>query len=79
MNITNTQTPAPDYGAIKNKQNAAWASGDYGQIGLTLQITGETLAEALDLRAGQKVLDVAAGNGNFTVRRQGFWLSDVSA
>jgi SAM-dependent methyltransferase len=54
----------PDLNALKSRQQAAWSSGDYAVIGTTLQIVGETLCEALDLRAGQKVLDVAAGNGN---------------
>jgi SAM-dependent methyltransferase len=64
---TTVVTPAPDYPAIKTKQNAAWASGDYSRIGVTLQIVGETLAEAMDLRPGASVLDVAAGNGNATL------------
>jgi len=55
---------APDYAAIKAKQKATWGSGDYGRIGVTLQITGEALCEAMDIRSGQSVLDVAAGNGN---------------
>jgi SAM-dependent methyltransferase len=55
---------APDYAAIKAKQQAAWSSGDYSVVGVTLQIVGESLCEAMDLRAGQSVLDVAAGNGN---------------
>ena len=57
----------PDYTAIKTKQNAAWASGDYAVVGTTLQIVGENLAEALDLVPGAEVLDVAAGNGNATL------------
>jgi SAM-dependent methyltransferase len=62
------QTPiAPDYAAIKAKQNAAWSSGDYAVVGTTLQIVGETLAEAMNLRPGSRVLDVAAGNGNATM------------
>lgn len=65
MNIQ--KTPKPDFTAIKTKQNAAWASGDYAVVGVTLQIVGETLAEAMGLRAGSKVLDVAAGNGNATL------------
>jgi SAM-dependent methyltransferase len=56
--------PATDFTAIKQRQQATWASGDYAAIGTTLQIVGETLAEAADVRAGQAVLDVAAGNGN---------------
>jgi SAM-dependent methyltransferase len=55
---------APDFTAIKQRQQATWASGDYAAIGTTLQIVGETLTEAADVRAGQAVLDVAAGNGN---------------
>lgn len=54
----------PDFTAIKEKQQATWASGDYARIGTMLQIVGETLCEAIDLRSGEKVLDVAAGNGN---------------
>jgi SAM-dependent methyltransferase len=58
---------APDFTAIKNKQQTAWSSGDYSQVGVTLQIVGESLCEAVDLRAGERVLDVAAGNGNATL------------
>jgi ubiquinone/menaquinone biosynthesis C-methylase UbiE len=53
-----------DFDAIKSRQQATWASGDFGRIGVLLQIVGETLCEAVDLRAGDNVLDVAAGNGN---------------
>ena len=60
-------TPAPDFTAIKQRQQATWASGDYAAVGTTLQIVGETLAEAADVRAGERVLDVAAGNGNATL------------
>ncbi len=67
MNIAATETATPDYAAIKAKQNATWASGDYAQIGVTLQIVGEQLAETMDLPAGATVLDVAAGNGNATL------------
>jgi ubiquinone/menaquinone biosynthesis C-methylase UbiE len=60
-----TKAPAaPDFSAIKQRQQMTWASGDYAVIGTTLQIVGEVLAESLDLRAGSRVLDVAAGNGN---------------
>jgi SAM-dependent methyltransferase len=57
----------PDLAAVKVKQQAACSSGDYALVGVTLQITGEQLAEALDIRPGQRVLDVAAGNGNATL------------
>jgi SAM-dependent methyltransferase len=57
----------PDYGAIKQRQQATWASGDFATVGTTLQIVGESLAEAVDVRADERVLDVAAGNGNATL------------
>lgn len=56
-----------DFDAIKARQQMTWASGDFGVIGVTLQIVGESLCEAVDLRAGERVLDVAAGNGNATL------------
>jgi ubiquinone/menaquinone biosynthesis C-methylase UbiE len=58
---------APDLKAIKQKQQATWASGDFAIVGVTLQIVGESLAEAVDVCAGETVLDVAAGNGNATL------------
>jgi ubiquinone/menaquinone biosynthesis C-methylase UbiE len=61
---TSTQ---PDFDAVKAKQQSTWGSGDYAVIGTTLQIVGESLAEAIDVRAGERVLDVAAGNGNATL------------
>ena len=57
----------PDFAGVKAKQQATWASGDFAVIGTTLQIVGESLAEAIDVRAGERVLDVAAGNGNATL------------
>ncbi len=67
-NPTTTQAPSPpDYTAIKQRQQATWASGDYSVIVTTLQIVAESLAEAADVRAGTDVLDVAAGNGNATL------------
>jgi ubiquinone/menaquinone biosynthesis C-methylase UbiE len=53
-----------DLGAVKTRQQAMWASGDFSVIGTTLQIVGETLCEAAELGAGARVLDVACGNGN---------------
>ncbi len=60
-------TETPDFTALKTRQQAAWASGDYAVIGTTLQQVGESLAEACDLRCDERVLDVAAGNGNATL------------
>ena len=51
----------------RQRQQATWASGDYAVIGTTLQIVGESLAEVVNLCAGERVLDVAAGNGNATL------------
>ena len=64
---TSSTTAAPDLAAVKTKQQAMWASGDFAVIGTTLQIVGEMICEAVDLRAGERVLDVAAGNGNATL------------
>jgi ubiquinone/menaquinone biosynthesis C-methylase UbiE len=63
MNPT-TANVEVDFDAIKSRQQAAWASGDYGQVGTRLQIVGEAICEAVDLLATERVLDVAAGNGN---------------
>jgi len=68
--LVTTKTAAasvPDYAGIKQRQQAVWAAGDYALIGTTLQIVGERLCETVDLYAGERVLDVAAGNGNVTL------------
>jgi ubiquinone/menaquinone biosynthesis C-methylase UbiE len=67
MNIQTASPPTIDLAAIKSRQQVAWGSGDYARIGTTLQIVGERLCEAVDLRSNQRVLDVAAGNGNATL------------
>jgi ubiquinone/menaquinone biosynthesis C-methylase UbiE len=56
-----------DFAALKTRQQSAWGTGDYAVIGTTLQIVGESLAEACDLKTDERVLDVAAGNGNATL------------
>ncbi len=56
-----------DLEVVKARQHGAWSSGDYAVVGTTLQIVGEQLCEALDVRPGQTVLDVAAGNGNVSL------------
>jgi SAM-dependent methyltransferase len=74
-----SQAPAPvDLKALKARQQGAWSSGDYAVVGTTLQIVGESLCEALDLRAGSRVLDVAAGNGNASLAAARRWC-DVTA
>ena len=70
---------APDLGALKLRQQAAWSSGDYAIIGTTLQIVAEALCEALDLRAGRNVLDVAAGNGVASLAAARRWCEVVSS
>ena len=63
MTSTNA-LPLDGLDAIKQRQQATWASGNYAVIGTTLQIVGESLCEAVDVDAGTRVLDVAAGNGS---------------
>src|SRR6185437_15574273 len=66
-NVSTANPPTIDLNAIKGRQHVAWSSGDYAAVGTTLQIVGEMLCEAVDLRSNQRVLDVAAGNGNATL------------
>jgi ubiquinone/menaquinone biosynthesis C-methylase UbiE len=73
-----TTQPQADLMAVKSRQQATWSSGDYAVIGTTLSITGELLCEAVDLRPGQRVLDVAAGNGNATLAAARRW-GDVTS
>jgi SAM-dependent methyltransferase len=65
--VTAAASTSIDLGALKTRQMSAWASGDYAVIGTTLQLVGESLAEACDVRCDELVLDVAAGNGNATL------------
>jgi ubiquinone/menaquinone biosynthesis C-methylase UbiE len=68
----------PDLEAVKGRQQVAWSTGNYAVVGTTLQIVGESLCEALDLRAGSRVLDVAAGNGNATLAAARRWCDVTS-
>ena len=77
MNVS-VQPAQADLAALKTKQQAAWSSGNYAIVGTTLQIVGEELCEALDLRGNERVLDVAAGNGNATLAAARRWCSVVS-
>jgi len=67
-----------DLEALKARQQVAWSAGDYAVVGTTLQIVGEELCEALDVRSGQKVLDVAAGNGNASLAAARRWCDVVA-
>ena len=79
MSAVISQAPAgPDLAAVKARQQVAWSSGNYAVVGTTLQIVGETLCEALNLRSGARVLDVAAGNGNATLAAARRWCDVVS-
>jgi ubiquinone/menaquinone biosynthesis C-methylase UbiE len=71
-------TPSIDLEAIKARQQGAWSSGDYAIVGTTLQIVGEDLCEALDVRSGQQLLDVAAGNGNVALAAARRWCDVVA-
>lgn len=73
---TMVQNPPPaevDFEALKSRQHAAWSSGNYAVIGTTLQIVGEELCEALDIRSTASVLDVAGGNGNVALAAARRW------
>ena len=70
--------PAIDLAAVKTRQQAAWSTGNYAVVGTTLQIVGENLCEALDLRSGARVLDVAAGNGNASLAAARRWCDVTS-
>ena len=72
------QPAAPDLIALKARQQATWSAGNYAVVGTTLQIVGETLCEAVDLRAGETVLDVAAGNGNASLAAARRWAKVTS-
>jgi ubiquinone/menaquinone biosynthesis C-methylase UbiE len=83
VNTSTATTPSRasetiDLKAVKSRQQGAWSSGDYAVVGTTLQIVGEELCESLDIRSGQKVLDVAAGNGNVSLAAARRWCDVVS-
>ena len=76
--VISASSPSVDLAAVKARQQAAWSAGNYAVVGTTLQIVGEILCEALDLRAGSRVLDVAAGNGNATLAAARRWCDVTS-
>jgi ubiquinone/menaquinone biosynthesis C-methylase UbiE len=75
---TARQTVTPFLASLKIRQQAAWSSGNYAVVGTTLQVVGEQLCETLDLRAGSKVLDVAAGNGMASLAAARRWCDVTS-
>jgi SAM-dependent methyltransferase len=76
--VLSNPAAAPDLAAVKSRQQAAWSTGNYAVVGTTLQIVGEDLCEVMDLRSGQRVLDVAAGNGNATLAAARRWCDVTS-
>jgi len=62
-----TPSPSPDLAAVKVRQQATWASGDFSAVATTIVLVAERLADATDLRAGTRVLDVATGSGNAAI------------
>ena len=76
--LTPSPTPVTDLAAVKTRQQAAWSTGNYAVVGTTIQIVGENICEALDLRAGMRVLDVAAGNGNASLAAARRWCEVIS-
>ena len=76
--VLSAVSPAVDLSAVKARQKVAWSTGNYAVVGTTLQIVGESLCEALDLRSGARVLDVAAGNGNATLAAARRWCEVTS-
>lgn len=76
--VVSTSLSTADLDAVKTRQRAAWSTGNYAVVGTTLQIVGENLCEALDLRSGSHVLDVAAGNGNATLAAARRWCEVTS-
>ncbi|HSE42356.1 MAG TPA: class I SAM-dependent methyltransferase, partial [Acidobacteriota bacterium] len=80
MNMELTQITPTDASleSLKQRQHSAWSSGNYAMIGTTLQIVGESLVQAVDIRSGQRVLDVAAGNGNASLAAARHWAEVIS-
>ncbi|ACD20409.1 class I SAM-dependent methyltransferase [Paraburkholderia phytofirmans] len=78
MSEVHSSSQTSEFADVKARQHAAWETGNYAVVGTTLQIVGENLCEALDLRAGSRVLDVAAGNGNGTLAAARRWCDVTS-
>jgi SAM-dependent methyltransferase len=63
ISMVSQHVSTPDFSAVKERQQKTWSTGNYSLVGVTLTIIGEQLCESADVRAGQRVLDVATGNG----------------
>lgn len=60
-------TSLPDFTAIKQRQQRVWSEGDFSLVAIPIVVVSENLCEAVDLRAGEQVLDVACGSGNTAI------------
>jgi ubiquinone/menaquinone biosynthesis C-methylase UbiE len=56
-----------DVKAIKQRQVYIWGQGDYAVLSRQLAPAAERLLDACAVSAGQEVLDVGAGDGNFAL------------
>ena len=65
--MTITDTAAPDLDAVKQRQQATWASGDFAVVAARIVLVAEHLCDTADLQAGWRVLDVATGSGNAAI------------
>jgi SAM-dependent methyltransferase len=61
------EAPKPDFEAIKQRQQQAWASGDFAVVAARIVLVAEQLCDTADLHAGWRVLDVATGSGNAAI------------
>jgi len=65
--MTTVDTPKPDLSAVKQRQQQAWASGDFAVVASRIVLVAEHLCDTADLHAGWRVLDVATGSGNAAI------------
>lgn len=65
--MSQTFETAPDFAAVKQRQQQTWASGDYHRVAARIALAAEHLCDTADLRAGWRVLDVATGSGNAAI------------
>jgi len=67
----------PDFAVIKARQQQTWTTGDYAMIGHNVMPVSELLCQAVDLRTGQRVLDVAVGRGPRCHAGAGAWARSI--
>ena len=71
------EATTPDLGAIKQRQQQTWASGDFHQVAAQIVLVAEQLCDTADLHAGWRVLDVATGSGNAAIAAARFGCTAV--